>query len=169
MPLREFVLFVAVAPDGGSLVTHEIVMGGPVTEQVIELTIRSPEDGQVVRRVPVPVRTVDQLLFAPQGQWLVVRAGPALLVWDGALAKEPAKIRSGTRKHFTGIAFHPSGRYLAATSKDTVRVYDTATWQIRQSFAWDIGQLRSVAFSPDGCLAAAGGDSGKVVVWDVDL
>lgn len=74
------------------------------------------------------------------------------------------------RKHFTAIAFHPSGRYLAATSNDaTVKLYDTDTWQLAKTFEWNVGRLRSVAFSPDGALAAVGSDTGKIVVWDVDL
>jgi WD40 repeat protein len=40
---------------------------------------------------------------------------------------------------------------------------------VARTFTWDIGRMRSIAFSPDGALAAAGGDTGKVVVWDVDL
>jgi len=81
-----------------------------------------------------------------------------------------ARIDNDTRKHFTGLAFHPSGRFLAATSNDnTVKFYDVQTWRLAHAFDWQIGRLRSVAFSPDGTLAAAGGDDGKVVVWDVDL
>ena len=38
-----------------------------------------------------------------------------------------------------------------------------------KTFTWNIGKMRSIAFSPDGTLAAAGSDSGKVVVWDVDV
>src|SRR5207253_1850182 len=33
----------------------------------------------------------------------------------------------------------------------------------------EVRKMRSIAFSPDGALAAAGSDTGKVVVWDVDL
>src|SRR5262249_38270691 len=76
-------------------------------------------------------------------------------------------IHHNNDKQFTGFAFHPSGGYLAATSKDaTVKFYDTSTWQLARTFKWDIGRLWSVAFSPDGTLAATGGDTGKVVVWD---
>jgi WD40 repeat protein len=59
---------------------------------------------------------------------------------------------------------------LAATSNDaTVKLYDAATWKMVRAFDWDVGRLRSIAFSPDGMLPAAGGDKGKIVVWDVDL
>ena len=94
-----------------------------------------------------------------------------IVIWDARnLDRQPKKLLNDNRKHFTGIAFHPTGRYLAATSNDTtVKLYDTATWQVAKAFAWDIGRLRSVAFSSDGMLAAAGSDKGKVVVWDVDL
>lgn len=81
-----------------------------------------------------------------------------------------AHVKNDGRKHFTGLAFHPSGKYLAAASNDaTIKLYDTATWAVARTFTWDIGRMRSVAFSPDGTLAAAGSDKGKVVVWDVDL
>ncbi len=87
-----------------------------------------------------------------------------------ALADDPVMFANDTPKEFTGLAFHPSGRYLAATSNDgTVKLYDTFTWKVVQRFDWDIGRLRSAVFSPDGMLAAAGGDDGKIVVWDLDL
>jgi WD40 repeat protein len=50
-----------------------------------------------------------------------------------------------------------------------VKLYDTATWKVAQAFNWDSGRLRSVVFSSDGMLAAAGGDKGRIVLWDVDL
>lgn len=81
-----------------------------------------------------------------------------------------ATIQNDSGRWFTALAFHPSGHYLAATSNDaTVKLYDTATWQVAKTYTWDVGRLRSVAFSPDGTRAAVGSDTGKVVVWDVDL
>jgi WD40 repeat protein len=94
-----------------------------------------------------------------------------MLVWDAKdLTQKPRKVPISRRGHGTGIAFHPSGRYLAATSNDaTVKLYDTSTWEVTRTFTWEIGRMRSIAFSPDGTLAAAGSDKGQVVVWDVDF
>ena len=38
----------------------------------------------------------------------------------------------------------------------------------RAGFAWDIGPLRCVAFSPDGQRAACAGHRGVILVWDWD-
>ena len=100
-----------------------------------------------------------------------MRGGISIWTWDAALLDQrPKQLKGESRQHLTNIAFHPSGRYLAVTSNDTtVKLYDTATWQLAKTFTWNIGRLRSIAFSPDGLLAAAGSDSGKIVVWDVDV
>jgi WD40 repeat protein len=80
-------------------------------------------------------------------------------------------MRNSGKKPITGLAFHPSGRYLAATSGDaTVRLHDReANWVVTRAFDWRIGALKSVAFHPEGTRAAAGGAKGQVVLWDVDL
>ena len=142
-----------------------------VTEQVYELLIHDSVDGKLAEKVRIPGRTVHQQLFSPDGAYLVIRGGPSLLVWNAHdFTQKPRKVPISQRGHCTGIAFHPSGKYLAATSNDaTVKLYDTATWDVARTFTWDIGRMRSIAFSPDGALAAAGSDTGKVVVWDVDV
>jgi WD40 repeat protein len=111
-----------------------------------------------------PVASADRRLIA-------ARRGTRVAVYcSDDFSTKLALIRNDSRKEFTGLAFHPSGRFLAATSNDaTVKLYDTQSWQMAHAFDWDIGRLRSVAFSPDGMLAAAGGDKGKIVVWDFDL
>lgn len=139
-------------------------------DEVSVITVRNASSGDVLQIIESPNDRAEGLLISPTGSRLVVRAGMTLLVWDvTALDDEPLKVKNTNRKHFTGVAFHPSSRWLAATSNDaTVKLYDTATWTASRTYAWDIGRLRSVAFSPDGLLAAAGSDTGRVVVWDVD-
>jgi WD40 repeat protein len=74
-----------------------------------------------------------------------------------------------SRKHFTAAAFSPDGKLLATTSNDTtVTMWDTATWEPIRQYAWEVGRLRAVAFAPDGLTCAAGSDTGKVVLFDVD-
>jgi WD40 repeat protein len=133
------------------------------------LILQDSSNGQLLARHPRNISSAKGL--AEFKEKLVVAAAMMLLVWPTAdIASEPLRVPNKTRKHFTSIAFHSSGRYLAATSNDeTVKLYDTETWQVAQTFSWNIGRLRSIAFSPDGNLAAAGSDTGKIVVWDVDL
>jgi WD40 repeat protein len=48
-----------------------------------------------------------------------------------------------------------------------VRVWDVATGHELASYKWDvIGRVFCVTFAPDGLRLAAGGDAGRVVVWD---
>jgi WD40 repeat protein len=78
-------------------------------------------------------------------------------------------VSARSRHHFSSLVFHPSGRRVLVGSGDgTVRLYDPANGAVVKVFAWPVGKVRSVAVSPDGMLAAAGGDKGQVVVWDVD-
>jgi WD40 repeat protein len=139
------------------------------------VVVRSLATGAALATGYCPAFEHPELAVAPDGSLFVAQAKNMLYVWAGLapgdrFVQAGRQVRNDGRKHFTAIAFHPSGRYLAATSNDTtVKLYDTATWQVAKSFAWEVGRLRSVAFSPDGALAAAGSDTGKVVVWDVDL
>lgn len=137
-----------------------------------QLVIRSVSTGDVLASASIDGREAPSLAVTPDGARLVVAVLKSLYVFstDDHDLTQSRHIKSDGRKHFTGVAFHPSGRYLAATSNDaTVKLYDTETWQVARTFTWEIGRMRSVAFSPDGALAAAGSDTGKVVVWDVDV
>lgn len=111
------------------------------------------------------------IVLAPDGSRLLVYDTNHIDVYPlTADAGMQVRVRNDGRKHFTSVAFHPSGRYIAATSNDaTVKLYDTTNWREARAFTWQLGRLRSVCFSPDGTLAAAGSDKGQVVVWDVDL
>lgn len=112
-----------------------------------------------------------QAVASADGRYLAAATIRTITIWQTrSLKVAPVVITNPTRFAFTSLAFHPSGRYLAATSNDaTVKLYDTSNWSLATTYTWDIGRMRSVAFSPDGLLAAAGSDTGKVVVWDVDV
>jgi WD40 repeat protein len=110
------------------------------------------------------------LLFSPEASQLVGINDMTLLVWSVLQLGQPHLVRNDSRKDFTAIAYHPSGHRLFATSNDaTAHVFDTATWERVARFTWQIGKLKAIAVSPDGTLAAAGGENGDIVIWDVDL
>lgn len=136
------------------------------------LELRSATSGSLVAAGDYPPYSQEPnvLAFSPDGAQLVAVHKTTLLVWPVPELGEPRVVRNDSRKLFTAAAYHPSGRYLFATSNDaTAHVFETATWSRVRRFSWHAGRLRSVAVSPDGTLAAAGTDTGAVVVWDVDV
>jgi len=139
----------------------------------LTLVVASRTDPADVAEAHFPNQSIGYHGASPDGTWLALGAGygPSIYVFRADdLAAKPIRLTGKSRKHYTGLAFHPSGRFLAATSNDeTVTFFDTHTFAEARTYMWKIGRLRSVAFSPDGALAAVGSDTGKVVVWDVDV
>jgi WD40 repeat protein len=133
--------------------------------------IRETQTGAVWAEGPAPEVPFSDPVQSSDRRLLAALRGIRAWVWrTDDLFAPPKAFRNDNRKEFTGLAFHPSGRFLAATSNDnTLKLYDTATLTVAKAFNFDIGKLRSIGFSPDGMLAAVGGDRGKIVVWDVDL
>ena len=144
-----------------------------VTDIESGVAVRSAADGSVTRSADAVWTnyTASVVRVGPAGRPVVGFGGVHLFAMRTPPDEPEVRwIRNDTRKHFTGLAFHPSGRYLLATSNDeTVKVYDCDSWQVAKALTWHVGRLRSVAVSPDGLLVAVGSDTGKIVVFDFDL
>lgn len=70
---------------------------------------------------------------------------------------------------FRDVSFTADGRRFATVSDDgTVKIWDTATWEVQTQYDWQAGPLRCVAFSPDGACGVCGTADGKLIVFDVD-
>jgi WD40 repeat protein len=160
------------SPDGERFGTMEFHRNSiSLSECGFGFVTRHANTGGEIGVVPLSRGTLERPALSPDGRHLVGLSTIWLFVVDVTkMYSDPVRLETGSRRHFTGLAFHLSGRFLAATSNDaTVKLYDTSNWSLATTYTWDIGRMRSVAFSPDGLLAAAGSDTGKVVVWDVDV
>lgn len=82
---------------------------------------------------------------------------------------EPPLRLEPTGGDVTSLAFSPDARLLVSGSgTGTCAVHETGTGRALGVFDWGVGPVRAVAVSPDGLTCAAGGDAGRVVVWDVE-
>ena len=128
-----------------------------------------PATGQESRRIISHHEAVPALAISPDGSLLAVAAGTELQTVPLASGTGGARTKNVGRKHFTDVAFHPSGQFLMASSNNqTVRFYSVPDLAETAAFDWEIGPVPRVAFAPDGMRAAAAGRTGKVVVWDMD-
>ncbi|MCI0703333.1 MAG: hypothetical protein L0241_19820 [Planctomycetia bacterium] len=171
-----------VCGPAGVFVAQEYRFGGD--ELTDGIAVRSVEDGALIHREVLKESTANALVDSaglkmaihPSGQYFAYpRARRILFRSLSTTVKVPKEIAYLTDDSCRAVAFHPGGTILAAVGTDeSVKLFDTATWKMVRSFAWEIGELRAVCFSLDGTRAATIGKGakkigGKVVVWDVDL
>ncbi len=137
--------------------------GRPIEQEIVR--VLNTETGQDVAEC----RGERSTLTGPNGELLYLR-GPSFRILDTSRLDQPAITRTNSSgEEYTAAAFSPDGKLFATTSNDaTVTMWDTATWEPIRQFGWEIGRLRAVAFAPDGLTCAAGSDTGKVVLFDVD-
>jgi WD40 repeat protein len=107
---------------------------------------------------------------SPDGSRFAAEGYNKLYLWNTTTWGKPVRLNSGTGSEFTPLAFHPTRPILMAIlgGRTLVKFLDADTGKVLRKFQWKIGDLRCVAFSPDGTLAAASSVGGKIVVWDVD-
>jgi WD40 repeat protein len=109
--------------------------------------------------------------LSPDGRHLVVAHSGALRAFALEMPEEEvAVVKNKAWPGAPGIAFHPSGRWLALWHNGpTVKLFATDSWKPVSTYHWGIGRVQSVSFSADGSLGAVGGHKGEIVVWDFDV
>jgi WD40 repeat protein len=162
------VVAVAFSPDGRRVATA--AKGGAV--QLWDALTGRPQGA------PMPqAGRIESLVFRPGGDLLAVTTigETAMQLFESATGRPHGN--AVPRAAESPIAFSPDGRWLAVVAADdvTIQLWDLASgMQCEKSFFLsEYGSVRSLAFSPDGKLLAAGasGNRGKmdpsVTLWDV--
>jgi len=107
---------------------------------------------------------IDATALSPDGRVLATSCYDVVFFWDAATARRIGAVETGA-EHMMGLAFDPTGRFLAAGSWDhSLLILDWQAGRVERALAAQ--NVLSVAFSPDGRLVAAGGIE-DLRVWDV--
>ena len=146
-----------------------VTVGGRWWEQPRRLEVRDAATSAELAVGTYPYSYAATLRFHPAAEQIAGIDHMTLLAWALPAGGDPRFVQNDNRKHFTALTYHPAGDRLFVTSNDeTVHVFDARTLERANRYTWHLGELRAVAVSPDGTLAAAGSATGDVVVWDLD-
>ena len=146
---------------------NRVAVGRPGSSD--ELFFLNVGDESWKRTGPLPFRA-HAVAWCPDGRLVAVGTSDGAAVVNAYTAQVTAQAK-GHRAAVAAVAVH-SHRPLILTGggDETVRLWDytETTLSPRESFDWQLGRVTALAVSPDGMLAAAGGASGEVVVWDLE-
>jgi WD40 repeat protein len=153
-----------------------IATGGPGGDPVIRFFTFPGEIPLVY--APKATRT-RKVVFIPNRIIFVALTGrrPEIIM---AGRTEPLAVLGDHTGQLNDAAFTPNGQRLFTASHDgTVRSWGMGPpgalegfeWKVRalKTYDWKIGRITALAVAPDGLTAAAGGEKGQIVVWDVDV
>ncbi|HVK66982.1 MAG TPA: WD40 repeat domain-containing protein, partial [Polyangium sp.] len=109
------------------------------------------------------------LTISPDGAWVAVVTGDAIVLFSLTQTNAPARSFRGHTGSIRALAFSRDGKYLASGSSDkTARIWDLAAGTERHRLPGHSETVTAVAFSPDGKLLASGSGDKSARLWDVE-
>ena len=118
---------------------------------------------------------LSQVVFSPDGKWLACvdgshwdsAGGSDVYLRDAATGAEVRRLE-GSGKKVRCLAFSPDGKTLAVVhDEEPVRLWETATWQVRGRLPAPDGFAYAIAFSPNSRLLTLAQSGRPTQLWDV--
>lgn len=172
---------VAVEPEGKAVLVSERIPLVFDSGQRTGLKLWNPQTGAVIADLSKDVKDrIGAAAFSPDGKWLAIGPGGEgnglsgkIILLDPATGKKLKELTPGHEYGVTDIAFHPDGKHVLSTGRDTtVKIWNLAEGKLVKSLGQPRGGqfkdwLHAVAISPDGRFIAAADMAGQVQVWTV--
>jgi eukaryotic-like serine/threonine-protein kinase len=163
---------IAFSPDSARLATLVI---GLVKEGAPDpISIWETATGRHLASFPGRSELLENLLFTPDGRSLLISSTASVRRWRLApVESDTDRQPAGHKDEAWSLAFSPDGRTVATGSDDsevdpTIKLWDTATGQVKAAWSGGKGTVASISFSPDGHMLATGHLEAKhnVRIWD---
>ncbi len=165
----------AVAYDAGSAGRQGFFLQLPHLVRLWDMAT-----GKEQRRLNGHLHYIRDMAFSPDGR-LLVTAGEKysdlngeppnpidqVFVWETATGKRVAALPEGLPLGATAAAFSRDGRFLAtALPEGAIRVWEVATWTVRNEFKGHRDPPTALIFAPGGQLLSGSVDT-TVLAWDI--
>ncbi len=106
------------------------------------------------------------VLLSPDGQTLASDHNKEIYLWDTVTGKH--RVLKGHTESVNGFAFSPDGQTLASCSRDqTIRLWDVATGEHKQTLTGHPAPVTRITFSPDGGTFVSVSDDKTIYLWDI--
>jgi WD40 repeat protein len=151
----------AVSPDG-----TRIAEGGNPCRVALWDAATGNELGSEEDEASQLVGALNRVAFSPDGRDLATARFSVVRMREGRTGRTLWSLTLEDDEFVTGLGFIPGGRLVAGTTAGLVFI-DPAERKILLRHRVEDGVAR-MALSPDGRRCATGGETGVVLVWDVD-
>ena len=109
-----------------------------------------------------------EIAFSTDGKWLAADGNDhKIYIWDVSTASKIHTL-AGHEGKITGLTFRSNDELISASEDGTLRLWHVSEEREIRRFQADLGQITSIALSPDEKQVISGVTDGTLRLWEVD-